>query len=167
MVKNCLRIAFIVFLILNISGCAELRRKFVRKKNHKKEAVSFYSPEEYKPKPPHESYQEHYVLWRNWHLDLERTEGTSHLRDIRAANEAIKHLTAMRSLLQEEKAKGLDIQIGEMGALLARLKEKKKDIVKDVHSRRMLEKIGRVVVNNFSYNRMKNYIKSENLQKLE
>jgi len=159
--KNWLKTLLIIILIANISGCAELRRKFIRKKEPKKEEPSFYRVEEYKVKPPHERYQEHYVLWHNWHLELERTEPANYLRDIASISEALRHLTAMRDLLQEEKAKELGIEITQMEAILANLKEEKKDITKDVRSRRLVEKIRRVVVNNFSYKRVKNYIKSD------
>ncbi len=162
MIKPYLRVLLIIVLIANICGCAELRRKFVRKRKPRKEEVSFYRVEEYKPKPPHERYQDHYVLWRNWQLDLERMEGTSHLRDIRSLNESLRHLTVMRDLLEDEKAEELDIQIKYTEELLEKLKKTKKDIVKDPHSRKLIERIGRVVVNNFSYNRMKDYIKSDN-----
>lgn len=161
MIKNWLKVALIIILILNISGCAELRRKFIRKKESKKEEVSFYRIEEYKAKPPHERYEEHYVLWHNWHLELERPEGTSYLKDIDAISEALRHLTAMRDLLQEEKAKELGIEIEQMETILARLKEKKKNVMKDVYSRRLVEKIRRVIVNNFSYKRAKDYIKND------
>lgn len=162
MVKNYLKLALIIVLIANICGCAELRKKFVRKKKPRKEEVSFYRVQEYKPRPPHERYQDHYVLWHNWQLDLERMEGTSHLRDIRSLNESLRHLTAMRDLLEDEKAKGLDIQIKYTEGLREKLKKTKKDIAKDPHSRKLIERIGRIVVNNFSYNRMKDYIKSDN-----
>lgn len=167
MIRYYLRITFIIFLVINICGCAEVRRKFIRKGKPRREEVSFYRIEEYKTKPPHERYQDHYILWHNWHLDLERTEGTSHLRDINSANEALRHLTAMRDLLKEEKAEELEIQIKYMERLLAKLKKEKKDIVKDVHSRKLLERVGRIVVNNFSYNRMRNCIKDDSPQKEE
>ncbi len=162
MVKNYLKLALLIVLIINLSGCAELRKKFVRKKKPRKEEVSFYRVEEYKVQPPHGRYQDHYVLWHNWQLDLERMEGTSHLRDLRSLNESLRHLTVMRDLLEDEKAEELDIQIKYTEGLREKLKKTKKDIVKDPHSRKLIERIGRIVVNNFSYNRMKDYIKSDN-----
>lgn len=159
MIKNWLKTALVIVLIFNISGCAELRKKFIRKKKADKRESSFYVIEKYKPKPSDERYQDHYVLWHNWHLELERTEGGSYLRDIRAATEALKHLTAMQGLLIDEKAKELDTQIKHMERLLERLKQTQEDITKNVHSRRTVEQIGRVVVNNFSYNRVKDSLK--------
>ena len=161
MIKKYLKIALILIIAINITGCAELRRKFVRKKKPRSEEYSFYRVEEYRPKPPHERYQEHFVLWHNWHLDLARTEGTSHLRDLRAANEVMKHLTAMRDLLEEEKAKELDVQIEQMEELVAKLKKTRKDIIKDIRGRKTVEKVERIIINNFTYTRMQDYIKSE------
>ncbi len=161
MFRNCLKLILIVVLITNLGGCAELRRKFIRKKKPKKEEFSFYRPEEYKAKPPHERYQEHYILWHNWHLDLERMEGTSHLRDMRSLDESLRHLTAMRDLLEEEKAKELDVQVKHMETVKEKIKKTKKDVVKDPHSRKVIERVERIIINSFTYNRMKDYIKSD------
>ena len=159
MIKHCLKIALIIILITNVCGCAELRRKFIRKKKPRKEEYSFYRPEEHKPASSQERYRDYYVLWHNWHLDLERMEGTSRLRDINSLTESLKHLTGMRDLLVEEKASELQIQIDLMEGLLSKLKKTRRDITKDTRSRKIVERVGRVIVNNFSYNRMKGCIK--------
>ena len=88
-------------------------------------------------------------------------DGTSHLRDLNSANEALRHLTAMRDLLMDEQAADMDIQVKNMEELIERIKYLKRDIVKDPHSRRKVEKIGRMVMTKFMYRRMKNYIKME------
>lgn len=164
MCRKLLKIILIFALVSSVCGCAELRRKFIRKKKPTKEEFSFYRPEQYNPKPPHERYQDSYVLWRNWQLDLERTEGTSHLRDLNALHEILRHLTAMRDLLKDEKAVELGVQIKHMDSLLEKLKKTRRDIIKDPHSRKLVERVGRVIVNNFSYNRMRDYIKSDSPQ---
>jgi hypothetical protein len=158
-VKKYLKIALIIVLIANLSGCAELRRKLIKKKKSRKEEISFYRVEEYKTKPLAERYDEHYMLWHNWHLDLLRMEGTSHLRDLRAANEVLRHLTEMRDLLEQEKASELNVQIEQMEGVIAKLKREKRDVAEDVRSRRLLEKIERIIINDFTYNRIKGYIK--------
>lgn len=161
MIRNCLRAALIFVLIANIYGCAQLQRKFIPKRKPKKEEYSFYHPEEYKPGPPHKRYQKHYMLWHNWHLELERADKMSHLRNVMSATEALRHLTSMKDLLEEEKAKELKKQIDDLEAVLKRIKEKKKDVMRDVHSRRIIGKIERIIINEFSYGRMKNYIKRD------
>ena len=164
MVNRYAKIALIIILVTNLSGCAELRRKFIRQKKPRQRETASYRVEEYRPRPPHERYDEHYMLWHNWHLELLRTEGTSHLRDIKAINEALRHLTEMRDLLEEEKAAELNIQIQQMEALSAKLEREKGDIIEDVHSRRVLEKIERIIINNFTYNRMQDYIKESEVR---
>jgi len=157
-----IRIIIVAFLVVGLSGCAELRRKFIRKREPKKEDVSFYSVQEYNPAPAPERYQEHYVFWKNWHLDLERTGGTSYLRDMRAMDESLRHLTAMRDLLKEEKAAQLQIQIDNLEDIRERMRKRERDVMEDVRARRVIERTGRIIVNNFSYNAASDYLKSEN-----
>lgn len=156
-----IRVVFIAVLALNVAGCAELRRKFTPKSKPTEYEPSFYRIKQYQPKPPHERYQESYILWHNWHTDLLRTEGTSRKRDINAATEALRHLTAMRDLLVEEKAKELDGPVADMEAVLERLKARRRNVLEDTQSRKTIERLERVIINMYSYGRMKNYIKSE------
>ena len=159
-----IEILLIVLLVINAAGCAELRRKFTRKKQPKREPISFYRVEEYQPKNAHERYQDHYVFWRNWHLDLERTDGSSFRKDMTAMDESLRHLTAMRDLLRDEKAKELDAQIAKLELIREKMKSRKRDVMKDVHSRRTIERAGRIVVNNFSYNMASEYIKDSYIE---
>ena len=160
-----IEIILIVLLVINAAGCAELRRKFTRKKRPKREPISFYRVEEYQPKSAHERYQDHYVFWRNWHLDLERTDGSSFLKDMTAMDESLRHLTAMRDLLVDEKAKELNGQIENLQEIREKMKKRRRDVMKDVHSRKVIERTGRIIVNNFSYNMMESYISDVNEQR--
>jgi len=156
-----LKILLIVMLAVNIAGCTQLKRTFTRKSDRDREEHSFYRIEEYRQKPPHQLYQESYILWHNWHMDLLRMEGTSRKRDITATIEALKHLTAMRDLLVEEKAKELDLQIAKMEGILERLKKRRRNVKDDTLSRRTIERLERVIINMYTYRKMKDYIKSE------
>ncbi|MBL7071244.1 MAG: hypothetical protein ISS26_03620 [Candidatus Omnitrophica bacterium] len=155
-----LRSLLIVFLVVNIAGCAELRRKFVKKSETKPEERSFYRIEEYQPKPPHERYKESYMMWHNWHLDLLRTEGNSRKRDINSASEALKHLTAMRDLLAEEKAGELDEQAAKLQGIIDGLKNGRSNVMDDINTRKAAERMERTVINMYSYNKMKEFIKT-------
>lgn len=151
----------IIILAVNLAGCTQLKRKFTRKSDRDREEHSFYRIEQYRQKPPHELYQESYILWHNWHMDLLRTEGTSRKRDISAATEALKHMTVMRDLLVEEKAKEFDVCIAEMEGILERLKGRRRNVREDTLSRRTIERLERVIINMYTYGKMKDYIKSE------
>jgi len=158
-----LKIAFLIILTFYLSGCAELSRKFTRKNPHKKETVSFYSVEEYKTKSPAERYRDHYVYWRNWHLDLERTDGSGFKRDMTAMDETLRHLTAMRDLLADEKAQGLTERINDLETIRDKMKRRRHDVMKDPHVRKIIERSGRVIVNNFSYNAVKEFLINEDV----
>lgn len=161
MLKNFLKIALISIIVTNLTGCGELAKKFIRKKSPKKEDYSFYQIEEYKAKPAPIRYQNHYTLWHNWHTELERSDPTSYSRDIMSANQALEHLTAMRDLLTEDQAKKLDAQIKDMKSVIEDMQKSHECIKDSVRNRRSVERIGRIVLDEFSYRRMRNYIKSE------
>jgi len=159
--NNFIKIILIVAMITSLTGCGELAKKFIRKPTPKKEEYSFYQVEEYKAKPAPVRYQNHYILWHNWHTELERSEGTAYSRDVMSANESLKHLTAMRDLLTEEEAKKLDPQINDIKSVIEDI-EKRHECIKDsVRNRRTVERVGRIVLDEFSYRRMQKYIKTE------
>lgn len=161
MFKNFLKITLIAAMVIGLAGCGELARKFIRKSSPKKEEYAFYQIEEYKAKPAPQRYQNHYILWHNWQAELVRSEGTSYSRDIMSANEALKHLTSMRGLLTDEQAKKLDPQITDLESVIDDI-EKRHECVRDsVSNRRTVERVERIVLDEFSYKRMHKYIKAE------
>lgn len=161
MIKTFLKIALIITMTVTLAGCGELARKFTRKKAPKEESYSFYQVEEYKAKPAPDRYRNHYILWHNWHSELERSEETAYSRDIMSAKQAFDHLVAMRDLLTDEQAKKLDVQINDMKSVIDDMQKRHECIKDSVRNRRSVERIGRIVLDEFSFRRMKNYIKSE------
>lgn len=159
--KTFLKIVLIITMITALAGCGELAKKFIRKKSPKEEDYSFYQVEEYKAKPAPDRYRNHYILWHNWHTELERSEETAYSRDIMSAKQAMVHLAAMRDLLTEEQAKKLDIQINDMKSVMDDM-EKRHECIKDsVRNRRTVERVDRIVQDEFSFRRMKKYIETE------
>jgi hypothetical protein len=158
---NLLSLALLVALTTGLAGCGELSKKFIRKKPPKKEEYSFYQVDEYKAKPAPVRYQNHYILWHNWHTELERSEETSYSRDVMSANEALQHLTAMMDLLTEEQAKKLDRQISDMRSVVDDMQNRHECIKDSVRNRRTVERVGRMVLDEFSYKRMQKFIKTE------
>lgn len=161
MFRNLLKIVLISVIVAGLSGCGELVRKFIRKSPPKKEDYAFYQVEDYKAKPAPERYQNHYILWHNWQTDLVRSEDTSYSRDIMSANEALKHLTAMRDLLTDEQAKKLDPQIADLKSVIDDIQKRHECVKYNVSNRRTVERVERIVQDEFSYRRMSKYIKTE------
>ncbi len=159
--NNFIKIVLIVIVMTGLSGCADILKKFTPKKKADKADYSFYQVEDYKPRPAPERYVKNYILWHNWHIEMERPDDTTYIRDVFNANESLKHLIAMRDLLQDEQAKKLDVQINEMKSVIARIEKRHERVKDNVNNQRTVERVGRIVQDEFSYKRMQKYIKTE------
>lgn len=150
-------------LLVTILGCEAFVRKFTRKP--KKESLTpkemVLVPEEYKgPQMSKEDlYRQHLLFWKSWHSELieSLSKNASHKKQIYCANEAIKNLELLRTLLNEEKQKKLDIYIGELTALLDLIKE---DLYGNsiAINRQKSEQIKRNILRDFSYSKIKDYL---------
>lgn len=89
---------FLIFLLVAMlslaSGCHSLRKKFIRKKRHKKEALVYVNFKDYPAKPSRGAYINYYLFVRGWLDDLTEAlrKGISYKRQRRAINEAIMNL---------------------------------------------------------------------------
>ena len=161
MFKNTIKLVLIAVLMTSLSGCADILKKFIPKKKEGRADYSFYQVEDYKPRPAPERYVKNYTLWHNWHIELERPDDTNYIRDVFNANESLKYLIAMRDLLQDEQAKKLDVQINEMNGVIERIEKRHERVKDNVNNQRTVERVGRIVQDEFSYKRMQKYIKIE------
>ena len=88
----------LIFLLVTMlsltSGCHSLRKKFIRKKKHEKEAPVYVSFKDYPTKPSRGAYINYYLFVRGWLDDLTEAlrKGVSYKRQRRAINEAIVNL---------------------------------------------------------------------------
>ncbi len=63
-----LRSFFVVVVLISslFSGCAQLKEKFIPKKEEAKETKRYKSVSTYDVKPSLELYTKRYVFWKNW-----------------------------------------------------------------------------------------------------
>ncbi len=89
-----LLIFLVVVMLSSTSGCSNIRKKFIRKKKHKKEAPVYVDFRDYPTKPSREAYVNYYLFVRGWLDDLIEAlkKGISYKRQRRAINEAIMNL---------------------------------------------------------------------------
>ena len=86
---------FLLVVILSlVSGCHSLRKKFIREKRHKKEALVYVNFKDYPAKPSRGAYINYYLFVRGWLDDLTEAlrKGISNKRQRRAINEVIVNL---------------------------------------------------------------------------
>jgi len=150
-----------VVILTQLTGCASLRKKFIRKKKVTKETPHYSRIREYDNVPTMELYTKHYIFWKSWHREIMELLGQNSKKDKRCIDEMIGNLEDMKAMLVDEKGDQLDghIQV---------LRDIKRDIVGGalthftrVRVRRTLEKEFTLIKINFTYRKMEPFIRAE------
>jgi hypothetical protein len=150
----------ILFLLVNLAGCEALSRKFIRKsKKEKAPEEMVLAPEEWKgpQMTKEERYRQYYTFWLSWQDELISMllQPSSQKKKADCAEQAVKNLLGMRSMLNETKQKQLDVFLRQMNSLSSDIKS---DIygASDNSIRKDAEKARRNILQNFSYSDIKN-----------
>lgn len=157
----CLLVA-LSFAAVSLSGCADLRNKFIRKKKEKPQAKRYYAVKTYHVRPSIELYTKRYVLWKTWHDELEAVLNNSNFKKPRmAAEQALSNMIDMRNMLVDEKADLLQKYVDDMTFVEKTIKKQKVTPGNQTQLQKRIEIIGADVKRKFSYNDMRKYIRSE------
>ncbi|MFH1552403.1 MAG: hypothetical protein ABID83_02020 [Candidatus Omnitrophota bacterium] len=162
--KKDIRVLVVLLAVaVALSGCAQIRDKFVRKpKEEKVKAKRYYAVKAYDVHPSLDLYTKRYIFWKNWHKDLLSVLGDDNHKKVTVAVEQdISNLMDMRSMLVDEKADELQKSIDEMIAIETTLKKERITPGNEVRIRRNLELIGKNIKRDFSYTKMGDYIRSD------
>jgi hypothetical protein len=157
------RVVLLSFLcILFLSGCADFKSKFIRKKEEDTGPRSYYAVRDYDIKPSIELYQKRYIYWKNWHRELMDDLDDSNSKKAEVdIEQAISNLTDMKAMLVDEKAQELQKLIDEMQQQEKILKDQSITGANRVKLRRRLEMLLREIKREFSYRKMEDFIRSE------
>lgn len=161
-VKNIIFILGIYFLILNLIGCDAFVRKFTRKRKTEElpREEMVLAPEEYKPTmTKEEMYRQYLLFWKSWQDELIEAliYSKNHKKQVDCAKEAIKNLMGLKTLLNADRQKKLDIYINQSIDL-------RDLIVQDPYgndtarNRQKAESIKRNLLRDFSFNKIKDYL---------
>jgi len=162
--KNILRLAFLALflsLLLNLSGCAELQRKFIPKKKKKGPKPVYYRGVKYEVKPSMELYEKHYIFWINWQRKLIAELGNNSKNDVRCMQEIVGNMNDMEALLVDEKAVLLGPHIDDLEKARAIIDRRHMTTANETRIRRILEREYRVVKRKFSPGKMKGSIRKD------
>jgi len=147
------------FILLNLTGCEAVRRKFTRKRKEPVKMPRIYQTKSYETRPSPQIYKKHYAYWASWQSELIRVLGQNHKKDMRCIEEIVGNLNDMRNILVKEKGEELDSHIKKM--------ENVKEIIfndsftqsnKD-YVRRTLEREERFIKREFSFAKVKGQIR--------
>jgi len=160
--KNIYVLAVILIAAMAVSGCAQMRDKFIRKPKEKKETKRYRGVTDYNVRPNLDLYIKRYIFWKNWHKELLTVLGHENRKKaIVASREEVSNLISMRNMLVDEKADELQVVIDKMTEIEMGLRKRKTSAGKEVRLRKQLEAVGRKVRRNFSYKKAKGFIRSD------
>ncbi len=162
---------FIGFMIMiftmQLVGCASVQRKFIRKKKEPQHvhAAIYYEPVGYQKKFSNAYYYKtHFMFWRSWQADLiEDLKSGNQKRMNRSAQESFSHLTQMNQYLKPEKQTELKPMIDSLADAKQKIEGGRVSSSSESILRGDLEKIRRVVSNDFYYDKVKEDVLPDNV----
>jgi len=154
---------FLVFIMVisGLAGCADFRKKFVRKKKAEVKVPRYYRMEDYNIVPSVELYTKHYVYWRSWHRELMEILGQNSKKEKRCISEMIGNLNDMKTMLIDEKGDKLEEHIKELRNIENEMKKGTLSLAVITRIRRVLEKELMLIKIEFSYKKIESFIRSE------
>jgi hypothetical protein len=144
---------------LGVSGCADLERKFVRKKPSSAGQPLFgVEPE----RLSHEQYyRQRYLYWQSWHAELVKDLGGNQKRVAQDLLEARRHLAALPKYLEDPKASELRPHIDQFSDLTEALLARRLSPVENGMMARRLERLQRRIERGFSPSDVKPFLKPD------
>ncbi len=157
--KRILACVIMFCLLLNITGCESMRKKFTRKKKESVKAPRIYQVKKYVKKPSPELYKKHYVYWMTWHSELLRVLGDNHKKDLSCIEGIISNLKDMQGILTDEKAAKLKPRIDSMLKVKEIIVNEDLTMFNKDYVRRTLEREDRAIKREFVYDKVKDSLR--------
>lgn len=164
MIKRKSAAALLLLSLFLGSGCATVQKKFTRKKKEPAHIPSVVYIEQgaYQKKYSNDYYyRTHFTLWKSWHSELVDNIGGNHKKVLRAAEESLSHLTELNQYLVPAKQAELKPLIDSLSAVENKIEDNRYSKSDESGFRAELEKIQRIVSNNFYYDKVKEQVISE------
>ena len=151
-------------LVLNLSGCETLKKKFTRKPKAGKKVSPVLVPQDYKGIYPNEVlYDNHFIYWRTWTEDLMDclANKSSNKRQILAASRAVEDLERMQDLLKSPKKEALEPHIKVYERILNKVRVSRPNEIDAGSMWHDLESQRRVIIREFEPKEVKAFILKE------
>lgn len=159
--RRKLAMGLVFLMALGLAGCETLPKKFVRKKKepaHRPAAVYLDEGPYQKQFSNEYYYKTHFTFWRTWHDDLlDNLTGNSKKLQ-RTSEEAYSHLEQMsRYLMPEARAKLMPL-VEELDRYRKKFQQGAYSRSEAAGMRTDLEKLRRLVSNDFYYDKVKDQV---------
>lgn len=157
--KRPIAVLIALALVLSLSGCDAVQRKFTRKKKAAVKMPRFYQLKKYEKKPSPELYKKHFGYWVSWQGTLVAVLGQNNKKDKRCIEEAIGQLKDMQYILVPEKGEEMEPHIERMERARVVIFKGDLSFANKDNILRILEKEDRVIKRDFSYSKVRNFLK--------
>jgi len=151
-------------LVLNLSGCETLKKKFIRKQKGTKKVSPVLVPQDYKGIYANEVlYDNHFIYWRTWTEDLMNCleNESSNKRQVLAASRAVEDLERMQDLLNSPKKEALEPHIKVYERILNKVRLGRPNEAVASSMWHDLESQRRVIIRQFEPKEVKAFILNE------
>jgi len=163
--------AVLAGVLFSLSGCADLERIKdqigqilpKQKKAEEETEITRYVPvKTYDVHPSIELYTKRYIFWKNWHREILAVLRDENQKKARVAIEQeVGNLRDMERMLVDEKGERLREIIDEMSQIEAQIKKEKVTTGNEVRIRKKLEFLGKEIKRDYSYNKMRGFIRDD------
>ena len=161
--KKLVLLGIVAVFVLNLSGCATLKKKFVRPPK-KGKITPVLVTQDYRGIYTNEVlYNNHFIYWRGWTEELMESlfSGLSNKRQVQSANLALDDMKRMQDLLNSPKKEALSTHIKVYEDILEKLRLGQPNRVDAVKMANDLEKERRVIIREFETRKVKEFIIKE------
>ncbi len=148
-----------LILAFDLAGCAQIQRKFTRKKKETARLPAYKAVKVYETKPSPELYEKHFSYWQSWQKEYMQVMGKNSKKDARCINEMISNLRDMQNILIDEKASELEPHIARIEGLKDMIISGDGAAYNSAYVRSVLETEQLNIYNNFRYKKVKDYLK--------
>jgi hypothetical protein len=146
-------------LILGLSGCATIKRKFTRKKKKENKPEVILALEDYdKFIDYHELYKKHYLLWQYWHDELIASLEKNFKKQRQCVEQSLEHLRALGKYITEEKKELLNTYVERLEEIREKILKRRLNPIERDRISRELQKLKRLIDKEFRYSEIKAYI---------
>lgn len=154
------RVLIIILLMILLSGCTALQRKFVRRSKEKERPTPVVQMIDYSiGLRSDELYKKHFLFWQSWHTELIDRIGENLKKRAVCYEHLLSSLKSMRKYLVEEKARELDPFILQIESFGKDVKKERLSPTDVYRIKTVLEKTKRQIDKRFSYRDVKDYLK--------
>ena len=149
----------ILILLISLTGCAALQRKFTRKKRKQPRPTPVITTFDYaKDLRVEELYKKRFLYWKTWHTELLNRMDAGYKKRVACYDHALMNLKEMQKYLKDAKISEIEPLVEKLQSIDPDIRKKRLSKGEEVRMRRVLEKTKRQIDKNFSYSKVKDYL---------